>query len=82
MNQVVAVGDEADALGEERFLDLDFSPVGPSCARRGEAGELVDQVALAPAPQREANLSPAEGRADRAQGERISVAAKQAAAIR
>ena len=46
---VVAVGDEADALGEERILDLDlFEPDRALLARDlGEAGDLVDQFALA-----------------------------------
>ena len=46
--RVVAVGDEADALGEERILDLDlFQPDRPLLARDlGEAGDLVDQLAL------------------------------------
>ena len=46
---VVAVGDEADALGEERILDLDlFQPDRALLAGDfGEAGDLVDQFALA-----------------------------------
>ena len=46
---VVAVGDEADALGEERVLDLDlFQPDRALLAGDlGEAGDLVDQFALA-----------------------------------
>ena len=46
---VVAVGDEADALGEERILDLDlFEPDRALLARDlGKAGDLVDQFALA-----------------------------------
>ena len=45
---VVAVGDEADALGEERIVDLDlFQPDRALLARDlGEAGDLVDQFAL------------------------------------
>ena len=52
---VVAVGDEADALGEERILDLDlFQPDRALLARDlGEAGDLVDQFALGHAPHRE-----------------------------
>ena len=46
---VVAVGDEADALGQERILDLDLlEPDRPLLARDlGELGDLVDQLALA-----------------------------------
>ena len=46
---VVAVGDEADALGEERILDFDlFEPDRALLARDfGQAGDLVDQLALA-----------------------------------
>ena len=45
---VVAVGDEADALGEIRILDLDlFEPDRPLLARDlGKAGDLVHQFAL------------------------------------
>ena len=42
---VIAVGDEADALGEERILDLDLLQADrPLLARDlGKAGDLVDQ---------------------------------------
>ena len=52
---VVAVGDEADALGEERIVDLDlFEPDRALLARDlGEAGDLVDQLALDHPPHRE-----------------------------
>ena len=45
---VVAVGDEAHALGEERIVDLDvFEPDRAVLAGDlGEAGDLVDQIAL------------------------------------
>ena len=44
---VVAVGDEADALGEERIVRRDlFQADRPGLARDlGEAGDLVDQFA-------------------------------------
>ena len=49
---VIAVGDEADALGEERVLDLDFFQPDRALLAGdfGEAGDFVDQVALAHAP--------------------------------
>ncbi len=45
---VVAVGDEADALGEERILDFHLFESDRSLLARdlGEAGDLVDQLAL------------------------------------
>ena len=57
---VVAVGDEADALGQERILDLDlFEPERPLLARDlGEPRDLVDQIALGDAPQGESELRP------------------------
>ena len=46
---VVAVGDETDALGEERIVDLDLFQADRAVLARdlGEAGDLVDQLALA-----------------------------------
>ena len=46
---VVAVGDEANALGEERILDLDLFQADRALLARdfGKAGDLVDQLALA-----------------------------------
>ena len=46
---VVAVGDVAHALGEERVVDLDSLEAGRpllACGL-GDAGELVDEIALA-----------------------------------
>ena len=55
---VVAVGDEADALGEERVLDLDLLQPDRALLARdlGKAGDLVDQFALADAPHVKANF--------------------------
>jgi hypothetical protein len=46
--EIVAVGDVADALGEERLVGLDlFQPDRSLLAGDfGDAGDLVDQVAL------------------------------------
>ena len=76
---VVAVGDEANALGEERVVDLDLLEADrPLLARDlGEAGDLVDQFALASCARIvKANLAPS-GRPCKiaASGKRISVAA-------
>ena len=45
---VVAVGDEADALGQERILDLDLFEADRALLAGdfGKAGDLVDQFAL------------------------------------
>ena len=45
--QIVAVGDVADSLGEERLVDLDFFQADrPLLARDfGDAGQFVDQIA-------------------------------------
>ena len=68
---VIAVGDEADALGQERVVDLDFFKADrPLLAGDfGEAGEFVDQVALGHAPQREGEFG-AERQAVEDRGER------------
>src|SRR5690242_10458063 len=52
---VVAVGDEADTLGEVGIVDLDLlEPDRPLLARNlGKAGDLVDQLALRHATQAE-----------------------------
>jgi len=52
---VVAVGDEAHTLGEERIFDLFLLKSDrPLLARDlGQPGDLVDQLARRPAPQRE-----------------------------
>ena len=57
---VIAVGHEADALGEERVLDLDlFEPDRPLLAGDlGEAGDLVDQLALGGPTHREGKARP------------------------
>ena len=51
---VVAVGDEADALGQERITDLDLlQPDRPLLARDlGQSGDLIDELTLAHAAQR------------------------------
>ncbi len=68
---VVAVGDEADALGEEGILDLDLlQPDRPLLAGDfGEAGDFVDQVALGHAAQGEGEFRP-ERQAVKDRGER------------
>ena len=76
---VVAVGDKADALGEERILRRDLlQPDGTRLARDlGDAGEFVDQFARADRVRSEnANLMPS-GRpcSIAASGNRIRVAA-------
>jgi len=52
---IVAVGDEANALGQERVLDLDLLQADrPLFARDlGKARNLVDQLALGHAPHGE-----------------------------
>jgi hypothetical protein len=52
---VVAVGDEADALGQKRVFDLDLLQADRSLLARdfGEAGDLIDQFALGHAPHGE-----------------------------
>src|SRR5262249_15384236 len=56
--RVVAVGDEADALGQEWVFDLGlFKPDRTVLARYlGESSDLVDQLALAEAPNCEGEL--------------------------
>ena len=68
---VVAVGDEADALGQERVFDLDlFQPDRPGLARDfGEAREFVDQFALGHAAHGEGEFR-AERQAVHDRGER------------
>ena len=55
---VVTVGDETHAFGKERILDLNlFETDRPRLARDlGQAGNFIDQFALAHAPQREREL--------------------------
>ena len=55
---VVTVGDEADALGQERIVDLDlFQPDRTLLARDlGKAGQFVDQFALRHAAHGEGEL--------------------------
>ena len=55
---VVAVGDEADALGEERIVDFDLFQADRALLARdlGETGDLVDQFALRHAAHREGEL--------------------------
>ncbi len=75
---VITVGDEADALGEKRILDLDFFQADrPLLAGNfGEAGEFIHQIALAHAAHREGELRPerqtvhdrSEGKADQRGG--------------
>jgi hypothetical protein len=45
---IIAVGDKANAFGEERILDLDLPQADrPLLARDlGETGDLIDQLAL------------------------------------
>ncbi len=68
---VIAVGDEADAFGEERILDIDFfQPDRAGLAGDfGKPRQFVDQVALAHAAQREgefgAQRQPVEDRGKR-----------------
>ena len=68
---IVAVCDEADALGQERVLDLDlFQADRPLLARDlGQSGDLVDQLALGDAAKRErefrAEREPMENRGQR-----------------
>ena len=52
---VIAVGDEAHALGEERVVELDLFEADRSGLARdlGEAGDLVDQFARASCAHRE-----------------------------
>ena len=47
---VVAVGDEAHALGQERIVDLDFFETDRALLARdlGETRDLVDQIARRP----------------------------------
>ena len=55
---VVAVGDEADALGEERIVDLDLLEPDRSdlAGDLGDPGDLIDQLALGRVPHREREL--------------------------
>jgi len=55
---VIAVGDEADALGQERVLDLDLFQAHRTLLARdlGQRGDLVDQLALGGAPHGEGEL--------------------------
>src|SRR5215469_10989783 len=55
---VVTVGDEADALGQERILDLDLLETDRSllAGDLGELRDLVDEIALGHAPHREGEL--------------------------
>ena len=79
---VVAVGDEPDALGQERVLDLDlFEPDRPLLARDlGQPRDLVDQFALGDAahgegefrPERQAVEDRGERKADQGGGERAA----------
>ena len=57
---LVAVGDEADAFGEERVLDFDlFESDRPLLARDfGKSGDLVDELALGRAPHGEGKSGP------------------------
>ena len=68
---IVAVGDEANALGEERVLDLDlFQADRPLLAcDLGQSGNLVDQFALGGAPHGEGELG-AERQAVEDRGQR------------
>src|SRR5205807_10253578 len=68
---VVTVGDEAHALGEERILDLDlFEADRPLLAGDlGKARDLVDELALRHASQRERELG-AERQAVEDRGQR------------
>jgi hypothetical protein len=52
---VVAVGDEADALGQKRVFHLDLLQADRSLLARdvGEASDLIDQLALGHAPHGE-----------------------------
>jgi len=77
---VIAVGDEADALAEKRVLGLDLFQADRACLARniGNAGNLIDQVALRDPAQREDKLHPhrdavkhrAQGKADQGRGKR------------
>ncbi len=55
---IIAVGDEADAFGKEGIVDLDLlEPDRPLLAGEvGKAGDLVNQLALGGAAQREGEL--------------------------
>ena len=68
---VVAVGDEADALGQERIVDLDLFQADRALLAGdfGEPGKFVNEVALAHAPQREGEFG-AERQAVHDRGER------------
>ena len=68
---VVAVGDEADAFGEEGIVGLDFFQADrPGLAGDfGDAGDFIDQFALGHAPHREGKFS-AERQAVHDGGER------------
>ena len=68
---VVAVGDEADALGEERVVDLDLLQADRAllAGDLGDAGQLVDQFALGHAAHREGEFG-AERQAVHDRGER------------
>ncbi len=78
--EVVAVGDVADALGEERIFGLDLFQADRSLLAGdfGDAGELVDEIARRqPAhregefrAQRQAMQHDAEGKADHRGGDR------------
>ena len=68
---VVAVGDEADALGQERVVDLDLFQADRALLAGdfGEPGEFVDQFALGHAAHREGEFG-AERQAVEDRGER------------
>ena len=77
---VIAVGDEADALGQERVFDLDLfqSDRALLAGDLGKAGDLVDQLALAScAACVKANFAPSGTPCKiEESGKRIRVAAK------
>ncbi len=57
---VVAVGNEADALGEKRIVDFDLLQADRAllACNFGKTGKLIDQIALAHPPHREGELHP------------------------
>src|SRR6185437_10024728 len=72
--EIIAVGNEADTLGEERLVGLDLLQADRSLLARnlGDAGEFVDEVASREAahgedvlrPERQAMQDHAERKAD------------------
>ena len=64
--EIVAVGDVANSLGEERFVGLDLFQADRSLLARdfGDAGQFVDQIARGQPAHGEGKFArPAAGRA-------------------